>query len=114
MVTITRCTLKLFSNEVEDFGLGCYACSTSLLQAQISENVRFGFKLSPHVSWMATDVKPISSGATLAGITVGTSWRMVLERKLRLDNGRRNHLQSRWDPQSYTRWRTFAARSRIE
>ena len=62
-------------------------CSTSLLQAQISENVRFGFKLSPHVSWMATDVKPISSGATLAGITVGTIGEWYLSENYVLTTG---------------------------
>lgn len=57
------------------------------LSAQISENIRFGFKLSPHISWMNTDIKPISSGSTLAGITVATMGEYYLNENYVLTTG---------------------------
>ena len=42
------------------------------LSAQLSENIRFGFKISPHVAWMNTDFKNVQGGASRIGWTVGT------------------------------------------
>jgi len=57
------------------------------LSAQISENVRFGFKLAPHVSWLTTDVKQISSGSSSVGMTVGTVGEYYLNENYVLTTG---------------------------
>lgn len=63
--------------------------STFVLQGQglISENIRFGFKLSPHVSWLSTDSKLISNAGNLTGITVGTVAEWYLSENYVLSTG---------------------------
>lgn len=54
---------------------------------QISNNLRFGFKASPHVSWITTDVKSIETGNYLTGVTLGTMAELYLSENYMLTSG---------------------------
>ncbi len=56
-------------------------------QGQISENIRFGFKLAPHISWMGTDTKLISSESLRTGMGVGTIVEWYLNENYVLSSG---------------------------
>ena len=42
------------------------------IYGQMSENIRFGFQVNPHLSWMQTDNKNIAQSDFNTGVTVGT------------------------------------------
>ncbi len=55
--------------------------------SQISENLRFGFKASPHISWISTDDKTISTGSYMGGLTIGTIAEWYLNENYILSSG---------------------------
>lgn len=54
---------------------------------QISENLRFGFKASPQLSWISTDDKSIETSNYMLGITLGTMTEMYLNENYILTTG---------------------------
>lgn len=54
---------------------------------QLSENVRFGFKASPHLSWITTDDKSITTSTYMTGITLGTMAELYLNENYILTSG---------------------------
>ncbi|MDX1684362.1 MAG: porin family protein [Saprospiraceae bacterium] len=55
--------------------------------AQISENLRFGFKTVPHVSWISTDDKSVESSNALTGLTLGTIAELYLSENYIITTG---------------------------
>lgn len=54
---------------------------------QISENLRFGFKTSPHLSWITTDDKSIQTSTYMPGLTLGTIAEIYLSENYILTSG---------------------------
>ena len=54
---------------------------------QISENLRFGFKAAPHISWISTDDKSIETSTYQPGVTVGTIAEYYLSENYILTSG---------------------------